>query len=161
MEQFSRYLLLFSPWRVYSSGRFGEDCLTASMRQCVTACFLIGIPFFLATHNIHMIYWASILLGIGRSGGVILWSLWVSNVTPRDKVSEYMGINTAVLGLRDAFAPLLGYVLLEHRGPWTVSGMAFVLLIISILGFESLSRHPASTARISKRKSPEPDQTIA
>jgi MFS family permease len=111
-----------------------------TMRQCVTACFLVGIPLFFATDNINMIYLASILLGIGRSGGVIFWSLWVSNVAPRDKIGAYMSANTAVMGLRDALAPLLGYILLEYAGPWTVGITAFILLVIALLGFEYLYR---------------------
>jgi predicted MFS family arabinose efflux permease len=118
------------------------------MRQCVTLCFLVGIPLFFATDNISTIYLASILLGIGRSGGVIFWSLWVSGIAPRKRVSDYMSANTAVMGLRDALAPLLGYILLECCGPWTVGLTAFLLLAISLFGFEYIHRHPTYIKRI-------------
>jgi MFS family permease len=121
-------------------GKLYDHVNLITMRQCVTICFLIGIPLFFATHNFCMICLASVLLGIGRSGGVIFWSLWVSDIAPREKVSEYMSANTAIMGLRDALAPLLGYVLLERLGPWTVGVIAFVLLAFSLLGFEYLQR---------------------
>ncbi|MDR1590932.1 MAG: MFS transporter [Puniceicoccales bacterium] len=133
-------------------GKLYDHVSLITMRQCVTVCFLIGIPLFFATDNINTIYLASILLGIGRSGGVIFWSLWVSGIAPRKKISEYMSANTAVMGLRDALAPLFGYILLECAGPWTVGLTAFILLTISLLGFESLQRHPAYTKRISDIK---------
>jgi predicted MFS family arabinose efflux permease len=113
------------------------------MRQCVTVCFVIGIPLFFATHNFCLICLASVLLGIGRSRDVIFLSLWVSNIPPRKKISEYMSANTAVMELRDALAPLLGYLSLEHLGPWTVGAMAFILLVFSPFGFEYLQRHLA------------------
>ncbi|MDR1907184.1 MAG: MFS transporter [Puniceicoccales bacterium] len=129
-------------------GKLYDRVNLITMRQCVTVCFLVGIPLFFATDNINMIYLASILLGIGRSGGVIFWSLWISAIAPMDKISEYMGANTAVMGLRDALAPILGCVLLEYTGPWGVGITAFVLLVISLIGFEYLCRHPAYGQRI-------------
>jgi MFS family permease len=119
------------------------------MRQCVTACFLIGIPLFFATDNLTTIYLASVLLGIGRSGGVIFWSLWVSAITPRDRVNEYMGANAAIMGLRDALAPIFGYFLLEFTGPFIVGVVAFILLTLSMFGFERLCRSCAYVQRIS------------
>jgi MFS family permease len=133
-------------------GKLYDHVNLITMRQCVTVCFLIGIPLFFATHDLCTICLASVLLGIGRSGGVIFWSLWVSDIAPRGKVSAYMSANTAIMGLRDALAPLLGYVLLEHLGPWPVGVMAFVLLVFSLLGFEYLHRHSALPQRISISK---------
>ncbi|MDR2372319.1 MAG: MFS transporter [Puniceicoccales bacterium] len=121
-------------------GKLYDHVNLITMRQCVTICLLIGIPLFFATHDLRMICLASVLLGIGRSGGVIFWSLWVSDIAPREKVGEYMSANTAVMGLRDALAPLLGYVLLEYLGPWAVGVTAFVLLVFSLIGFEYLQR---------------------
>jgi MFS family permease len=133
-------------------GKLYDRVSFITMRQCVTACFLVGIPLFFATDNIGMIYLASILLGIGRSGGVIFWSLWVSDIAPANKISEYMSANTAIIGLRDAAAPILGYILLEHTNPFTVGVVAFSLLAISLIGFEYLCRHPIYTKRIPEKR---------
>ncbi|MDR2806898.1 MAG: MFS transporter [Puniceicoccales bacterium] len=119
-----------------------------TMRQWVTLCFLIGIPLFFATHELSVISLASILLGIGRSGGMVFWSLWVTDIVPSRRVSAYMSANTAVMGLRDALAPALGYALLHYTSPWTVGVVAFALLVISLLGFEYLCRHSAYEKRM-------------
>jgi hypothetical protein len=58
------------------------------MGQCVTVCFLIGIPLFFATHNVCVVCLASVLWGIGQSGGVIFWSFWINNIAPREKASK-------------------------------------------------------------------------
>ncbi|MDR2200745.1 MAG: MFS transporter [Puniceicoccales bacterium] len=133
-------------------GKMYDRVNLITMRQCVTACFLVGIPLFFATDNIHMIYLASILLGIGRGGGVIFWSLWVSNIAPKEKVSEYMSANTAIIGLRDALAPIIGYYLLQYTSPLTVGVVAFLLLLISLLGFEYIGRLPSYGQRIAEMK---------
>jgi hypothetical protein len=54
-----------------------------------------------------------------------------------------MSANTAVMGLHDALAPLLGYLLLKHLSPWTVGATVFILLVVSLFGFEYLQRHLA------------------
>jgi MFS family permease len=130
-------------------GKLYDRVSLITMRQCVTACFLVGIPLFFATDNLATICLASVLLGIGRSGGVIFWSLWISAIVPRDKVDEYMGVNAAIIGLRDALAPFFGYFLLESTGPFIVGVTAFILLAVSMLGFERLCRSRAYMRRIS------------
>ncbi|MDR1434957.1 MAG: MFS transporter [Puniceicoccales bacterium] len=131
-------------------GKLYDRVSLITMRQCVTICFLIGIPLFFATDNLTMIYLASALLGIGASGGVIFWSLWVIGIAPRDKTSEYMSANVAIMGLRDALAPILGYYLLYYTSPFTVGVISFLLLVISVVGFEYISRQPAYGERISE-----------
>ncbi|MDR3317298.1 MAG: MFS transporter [Puniceicoccales bacterium] len=133
-------------------GKLYDHVNLITMRQCVTACFLVGLPLFFATDNLSMIYLASILLGIGRSGGVIFWSLWVGEIAPKEKVTEYMSANAAIMGLRDALAPIIGYFLLTYTGPLVVGIIAFVLLALSMLGFESIYRHPSYTQRMIKIK---------
>ncbi|MDR0418469.1 MAG: MFS transporter [Puniceicoccales bacterium] len=130
-------------------GKLYDRVSLITMRQCVTICFLIGIPLFFATDNLTTIYLASVLLGIGRSGGVIFWSLWISAIAPRDRVNEYMGANAAIMGLRDALSPILGYFLLEFAGPFVVGVVAFILLTFSMFGFERLCRSYAYMRRIS------------
>jgi MFS family permease len=76
-----------------------------AMRQCATACFLVGIPLFFATDNLATIYLASVLFGIGRSGGVIFWSLWTSAIAPRERVDEYMGQMRQSLGCATPLHP--------------------------------------------------------
>jgi MFS family permease len=129
-------------------GKFYDRFSLVTMRQCVTACFLVGIPLFFATDDIGMIFLASILLGIGRSGGVIFWSLWVADVAPGRGLGEYMSVNTAVMGLRDALAPVLGYFLLIYGGPVVVGVTAFLLLMLSMLGFEYLHGHSVYRERL-------------
>jgi MFS family permease len=129
-------------------GKLYDRVSLVTMRQCITACFLVGIPLFFATDNLTMIYLSGVLLGIGASGGVIFWSLWVIDVAPRDKVSEYMSADAAIIGLRDALAPLLGHYLLVCMGPLAVGVISFLLLVISMIGFEYISRQPAYGERI-------------
>ncbi|MDR1302996.1 MAG: MFS transporter [Puniceicoccales bacterium] len=129
-------------------GKLYDRVSLVTMRQCVTACFLVGIPLFFATDDINMIYLASILLGIGRSGGVIFWSLWVAGVAPRRELGEYMSVNTAVMGLRDALTPILGYFLMIYAGPMAVGVTAFLLLVLSMLGFEFIHGRSAYRERM-------------
>jgi MFS family permease len=131
-------------------GKLYDRLSLIAVRQSITACFLVGVPLFFATDNLHVITLASIILGIGRGGGATFWSLWVSRIAPAEKVSEYMSADTAIIGLRDGLAPLIGYALLCHTNPLTVGIVAFILLLISLLGFEGIRRHPSYQRRIAE-----------
>ena len=128
-------------------GKFYTQVTFTTMRQTVTLFFLIGVPLFFATDNLYIIYIASILIGIGHGGGGVIWSLWVTHIAPKDRVSEYMSADTAIIGLRDGLAPAIGYLFFTNTSPATTGMIAAILLFLSIVGFYKISKQVSERER--------------
>ena len=84
-------------------------------------------------------FWAlaisAAILGIGHSGNLMAWQLWVTKIAPVDKLSAYVSLDVDVMGFRDAVAAALGYSLLSKVSMHSLSIASVVLISISILGF--------------------------
>lgn len=99
-------------------------------RIALNACWLIGLFLFFNFKSLIYIGIGSGFIGLAMGGGMLLWTLWVTQVAPPDKVSAYMSAHTAIAGLRGLVSPYLAYALLSlSKNVVTIGwfGMTFTL----------------------------------
>ncbi|NDV61045.1 MFS transporter [Puniceicoccales bacterium CK1056] len=105
------------------------------LRVSLNMVFGASIFFFFFTDRIWVMGIGCALLGTAFGGGGILWSLYVTKIAPPDKVATYMSVHSFMTGLRMAFAPLIGYSVMEFTHPAFAAWIALLLIGISTLIF--------------------------
>lgn len=106
-----------------------------TVRILLNLVFMASIGLFFLTKNIAVMTVASILFGFAYGGGGVMWLLWVTKVAPPEKVSRYMSVHATLTGVRATLAPFLGYFLLVHTNPITMSYFAIGSITLSCLIF--------------------------
>ncbi|MDR0740463.1 MAG: MFS transporter [Puniceicoccales bacterium] len=116
----------------------------AVMKILINCCYLISIPMFFFTESFSLLALSSIILGLGYTGHLTAWQLWVMKIAPStEKLGAYVSINMIVMGLRDTLSAGLGYYLLEKSiSLHTVCIIATILVAISTFGFVFLIKNP-------------------
>lgn len=116
----------------------------AMMKIMINLCFLVGVPTFFFSKNVILLGISAITLGLGHSGNLTAWQLWVTKIAPSpEKLSEYVSIDTAIMGFRDALASVFGYFLIANGfSLHSISILAMVLILLSTLGFYQLAKDP-------------------
>lgn len=119
-----------------------------SVRAIVNFIFIAGILIFFLGGN-----WITLCVGIGlhglaRSGGNILWTLWVTRFADSDRVLEYMSIHTFLTGARGVCAPLIAFTAAEYLSPTWVAWTSAGLILVS-----TLAVFPELIAELRERKS--------
>lgn len=101
-----------------------------SVRAMVNFVFIAGILIFFLGGNLISLVIGIGLHGLARSGGNILWTLWVTRFADSDRVLEYMSVHTFLTGARGVMAPLVAFAAAEYLSPtwvaWASAGMIFV-----------------------------------
>ncbi|MDB9741217.1 MFS transporter [Akkermansiaceae bacterium] len=123
------FVVMIVPW-----GILFDKVPFYRLRVIVNVFFLLGILVYFLGNG----FWAlSIGMGIhalGKSGGKILWSLWVTKFAKSEHVSEYMSVHTFLTGVRGVLSPIIAYSLIDLTGPDAVHYIAIagaVLIAIS------------------------------
>ena len=95
--------------------------------------FLFAVSLFLYfwTDVFWVIALGSILGGIARGGGEILWNLWVTKLAPADHVADYMSVHTFLTGTRGFAAPFIGFYIATGI---SIQTMVIVCLILVATG---------------------------
>ncbi len=108
------------------------------------------LPFYRVRVTVNVFFFAGILVyylgggylalctgialhGIARSGGNVLWSLWVTRFAPEDKVGEYMSVHTCLTGVRGTLAPVIAFAMAGWTSPAVVAVTAASLVLVSSL----------------------------
>jgi MFS family permease len=113
------------------------------MRVIVNLFLLLGFILFFNSTSIAMLSLSAILTGLGYGGGEVVWCLWVTKITDRDKLSQYMSANTAFVGVRSFVAPFIGYLLFSCGCSFSCIGnIAATLVLISLIGCFLIRNHP-------------------
>ena len=99
------------------------------VRALVNLFFLAGILLYYLSSGVVGLCVGIALHGIARSGGNILWNLWVTRFADSDRVIEYMSVHGFLTGLRGVLAPLLAFTAAEHLGPAWVAWTSVALLV--------------------------------
>lgn len=95
--------------------------------------FLSGILVYFLGGSYLSLCLGMVLHGIGRSGGNVLWSLWVTKFAPEDHVGEYMSVHTSLTGLRGTLAPVFAFLVAGTVGPGAVALTGAGLILLSSL----------------------------
>ncbi|MDR2200794.1 MAG: MFS transporter [Puniceicoccales bacterium] len=125
-------------------GKFFDTQNLALMKITINGCYLLSIPLFFFTDHFLLWIFSAIVLGLGYSGNLTAWQLWVTKIVPSpEKLGIYMSLDVAIMGLRDALSAALGYFLLSRSiSLQTVCIMAMLLIVASLIGFCFLLKNP-------------------
>ena len=93
--------------------------------------FLLGILVYFLGGNYISLCIGMALHGIGRSGGNVLWSLWVTRFAQEENVGEYMSVHTSLTGFRGAMAPFIAFGVAGSVGPGVVALAGAGLIVLS------------------------------
>jgi predicted MFS family arabinose efflux permease len=114
------------------------------MKIMINGCYLLSIPLFFFTD--HFLCWilSAIVLGLGYSGNLTAWQLWVTKIVPSpEKLGIYTSLDVTIMGLRDALSAALGYFLLSRSVCLeTICIVAIFMITISLIGFCFLLKNP-------------------
>ncbi|MCF7675672.1 MAG: MFS transporter [Akkermansiaceae bacterium] len=103
------------------------------VRALVNLFFLAGILCYYSSGSLLGLCVGIGLHGIARSGGNVLWSLWVTKFAEGDRVVEYMSVHSFLTGLRGVLAPLIAFTAAEYLGPLWVAWASTILIVVSTL----------------------------
>ncbi|MDR1413325.1 MAG: MFS transporter [Puniceicoccales bacterium] len=123
-------------------GKFFDKSKVIVVKLAINLFLMAGLWLFFYTRTKEIIYFSAALIGVAYGGGEVALCLWVTRVAPKEKFSEYMSVNVAVVGLVGMLSPFLGYKLLDFLTFRQIGWCTMALMLISSLGFLSLLRHP-------------------
>lgn len=103
------------------------------LRVLVNVFFLLGLLVYFLGGTFTALCAGMALHGIGRSGGNVLWSLWVNRFSSEENVGEYMSVHTCLTGVRGTLAPVIAFSVAGSLGPATVAVSGAGLIFISSL----------------------------
>ncbi len=112
------------------------------LRLLLNAFWIFGLMFYFFSSNLIVIGIGSIFIGMAMGGGTLVWTLWVTKITHKERVPAYMGVHTSIIGLRGLTAPFLGYWILKNANVPTVAWVGIVFTLISTAIFWGVRRHP-------------------
>jgi len=103
------------------------------VRVMVNVFFFIGILIYYLGGTYMALCIGMVFHGIGRSGGNILWSLWVTRFSTEENVGEYMSVHSSLTGVRGVLAPVIAFAIAGWMGPGVVAiGGASLILVSSL-----------------------------
>ncbi len=111
-------------------------------RLLVNACFIASFLTFFTSTNIVILGLSSVLNGFALSGGMLIWSLWVTKIAPSEKTPAYMSAHSAASGLKGLIAPATGYAVLSFKDPIAVGVTAATLMLLSCIMFFVVRNNP-------------------
>ncbi|MGJ3243777.1 MAG: MFS transporter [Opitutales bacterium] len=112
------------------------------LRVALNLCFMSGIFLFFMAETPLVLSIGTALFGAGAAGGNLVWILWVTKLAPPGQTSAYMSVHTGLTGVRGVAAPFIGYFFLGLLGPFKVGMLAGGMVMVSILMFLAVRRHP-------------------
>ena len=104
-----------------------------SVRALVNVFFILGILIYFLGNGFYTLCLGIGLHGVARSGGNILWTLWVTRFADSERVVEYMSVHSFLTGARGVMAPFLAYALASYASPMWVAGTSASLIFLSTL----------------------------
>ncbi len=103
------------------------------LRVIINVFFFAGLLVYYSVPSFWGLCFGMVLHGIGKSGGVVLWSLWTTKFAPADKVSEYMSVHTFFTGVRGIVSAFLAFELAQWVGPTIVAIIGASCIFIASL----------------------------
>lgn len=103
------------------------------LRVLVNLFFIAGILVFFMAPSYVWLCAGMALHGMGKAGGNIIWSLWVTKFAPAENVGEYMSVHTCLTGVRGIATAFFAFPLILWIGPFGVGMIGASLILISSL----------------------------
>lgn len=104
-----------------------------TVRALVNVFFILGILIYYLGSGFMALCIGIALHGIARSGGEIIWTLWVTKFANSDKVVEYMSVHTFLTGARGVIAPFIAFMVAAYASPSWVAWISAGLIFLSTL----------------------------
>ena len=104
-----------------------------AVRMILNLFFIGGVFFYFFGHEVWTLCVGISLHGIGRAGGNIAWSLWVTKFAKAEQVAEYMSVHTFFCGVRGVIAPFVAFPMIAILGPRWVGGAGVVFMFVATL----------------------------
>ena len=102
-------------------------------RIVINLFFIVAVLVFFLGGEVWTLYLGLALHGIGKAGGNVAWSLWVTKFAKADHVAEYMSVHTFLTGCRGTAAPFLGFAVAAAFSPQVVGVVGAILMTIATL----------------------------
>lgn len=103
------------------------------VRIIINLFFIAAVLVFFLGGQVWTLYLGLALHGIGKAGGNIAWSLWVTKFAKAEHVAEYMSVHTFLTGLRGSAAPFLAFFAATAFSPQVVGVIGAGMMTISTL----------------------------
>jgi len=103
------------------------------LRVLVNLFFIAGILTFFFAPTYLWLCAGMALHGMGKAGGNVIWSLWVTKFAPAENVGEYMSVHTCLTGVRGIFTAFIAFPLILWIGPFGVGMIGAGLILLSSL----------------------------
>ena len=120
------FIVCVVPW-----GFFFDRLPFYTVRVIVNLFFLSGILTYYLGGSFLTLCIGIGLHGIARSGGNILWTLWVTRFADGDRVVEYMSVHSFLTGIRGIIAPFFAYYVASSFSPLWVCSLSGTLIVLS------------------------------
>ena len=102
-------------------------------RIVINLFFIAAVLVFFLGGEVWTLYVGLALHGIGKAGGNVAWSLWVTKFAKEEHVAEYMSVHTFFTGCRGSAAPFLGFAVASAFSPQVVGVIGALMMTISTL----------------------------
>lgn len=101
------------------------------VRVLINLFFISSVLIFFLGGEVWTLYLGLALHGIGRAGGNVAWSLWVTKFAKAEHVAEYMSVHTFLTGCRGTAAPFLAFAAASALSPQVVGVVGASLMTLS------------------------------
>lgn len=103
------------------------------LRVLVNLFFMAGVLTFFFAPSFLWLCVAMALHGMGKAGGNVIWSLWVTKFASAESVGEYMSVHTCLTGMRGVLTAFIAFPLILWIGPFGIGMIGAGLILLSSL----------------------------
>lgn len=118
---------------IFAWGAIYDKINFYQLRVIVNVFFFLGILVYFFAENTTVLCIGMALHGIGKSGGTVLWSLWITKFSPADKVGEYMSVHTFFTGIRGVISAFAAFPIAAAFGASTIGIIGATCIALSSL----------------------------
>ena len=122
-------------------------------RIVINLFFIAAVLVFFLGGEVWTLYLGLALHGIGKAGGNVAWSLWVTKFAKAEHVAEYMSVHTFLTGCRGTAAPFLGFALAAALSPQVVGVVGAVLMTICDFDGGAVVAGESEESRVGRQQS--------
>lgn len=123
-------------------GIFFDKFHFITTRLLINSCFILAYLTFFMSDNLVLMGLSMAINGFAVAGGMIVWNLWVTKITRKERAPAYMSTHIVCSGIKGIIAPYMAYYLIKYNSPMNMGIIAALFMISSCVIFFALRRHP-------------------